>query len=355
VNEIELLHGFRANIPDPDKATFDIARAALMARIGATPRHSRLPGLAIRRRALVVGTAFAITMGLFLSMLVVWERLNPNGERDEFLWFAGRAAQQPPLPPLGPGQFYYLREEGQTQHTDVSSRTTAYSVQIPIVREYWIRDDGWGRIVETQAGEFIWPGPRDKARWRAEGSPTLYGPSDWTGQMVGDELDGGEFTTLPAGFDFDSLPRDPEELYEVLGPIAAEWEPRAAGTATPDPTSRRTFGFLVELLRTPLTPPDVRAALFEAAAYIPGIAVRQEATIKGLGTGAAIIFEGSYCCRGEIRVRWEYLVDPATSQFLGFRETLLDRPWWIDADPPIVSHWMAYVPPRIVDSISERP
>lgn len=356
MNEIELLQRLRQDVPDPDEATLQAARSALMERIESPFRSVSRPQRPSRRRmvlALTAATAAVVSVGLILSILL--PRGGTSAAAAELRRFAAVAAQQPGPEPLGPGRYFYLTEEGRTQFTDISSRSTAYSVQIPIVREYWIREDGWGRSVETQAGEFIWPGPRDKARWEAQGSLPLYGPSDSRGQLVRGELDGSDLGTLPPGYDFETLPREPKALYEVISVAAAESEPRTPGIAPSDPTPVGTTGFIFELLHTPLTPSDVRAALFEAAAYIPGITVVRDKTIPGMGTGGAVILESSYCCRGEIRVRREFLIDPETSYLLGYQETLLDRPYWFDADPPFVTHSMAYAPPRIVDSIAERP
>jgi hypothetical protein len=356
LNEIDLLQRFRADVPEPDADTVQAARSALMQRVEVRPAWLGLRERRSRRQvALALGAAAAAVVTVALLLPIVLPHGATNAAAAELRRFALAAAKQP-YEALGPGQYYYFRQEGFTRFTDGSTREGAYSVRIPIVREYWLGADGSGRLVETQAGKLIWPGPRDEARWEAEGSPRLYGPSDQAygpGELVGSDIDGGELATLPTGYTFDRLPRDPQALYETIRAASAAREPMPPGEIA-QPTQLGTFSLFSELLLTPLTPSDLRASLLKAMTYLPDITVVPEKAIPGMGTGAAVMLETSYCCRGDIRVRWEYLVDPATSQFLGFQETLLDRPWWIDEDPPIVTHSMAYARPAIVDSISER-
>lgn len=203
-------------------------------------------------------------------------------------------------------------------------------------------------------GELAWPSRRDKARGEADGSALkLVGPSDQTyglGELVGSQYPGGAFATLPEGYDFQTLPRDPLALYEAISIAAAVRESTDPGEPV-EPTPLGVFGLSIQLLRTPLTPPDIRRALFEAMAYIPGNTVVPEKTIPGIGTGAAVFHDTQW---GNVRVRIEFLVDPESSELLGYRETRLDRGYWTGADPPFVTTSIRYSRPDVVDSTSER-
>jgi hypothetical protein len=357
MNEIELLWRFREGVPDPDEATERAARAILMERIEAPRGRPRLRGPVPGRRialGLTATTAALVVVTLVVSILL--PRGGTSAAAGELRRFASVAAQQPAPEPLGTGQYYYLQIEGIESFTGVFLRnggSVAYTVLIPTLREYWVGRDGSGRLVDTP-GKRIWPSPRDKARWEAEGGMPITDGSDQTygpGQLVGSELDGGEFAALPGGYDFQTLPRAPKALYEAIRSAAGEREPRAPGEL-PHPRPLGTFALCIELLHTPLTPPDVRAALFEAMTYIPGITVVPQKTIQGIGTGAAVFVE---VIMGEVRIRHEYLVDPTTSELLGYQETQLDRAWWIDVDPPFVTTSIAYSKPEVVDSTTERP
>jgi hypothetical protein len=301
--------------------------------------------------ALTAATAAVIALAVLLP--IVLPRGGSRAAAAELRRFATIAARQR-AQPLGASQYYYLKEVGRERITLVSMPHGSYSVFNQVEYEYWVREDGSGRFVYTP-GKLSWPGPRDRARWEAEGSPRLFGPGDQVygpGELIGPEPDGsGAFAALPAGYEFESLPRDPQDLYEVIREASGEWEPRAPGEP-PHPSDVGAFGLSVELLHTPFTPSDVRSALFEAMAYIPGITVVSETSIPGIGTGAAVSHDANW---GDVRVRILYLIDPLTAEILGEQLTLLDRAEWIDADPPFVMDWTAYGRPVIVDSTSERP
>ena len=353
--ELESLRRFRSEVAAPNEEEIARARAVLEAeilgdrtttrRIGARARLRRPRG---RLRWALAGVAAAVAVVLALPTLL------PRGAPQaaaELRRLAAAAGEQPNPPPLGPGQFYYLKEEG-VDRIVVVARGGAYTAQYPLVREYWIGADGSGRLVDSR-GELTWPSPRDKTRGEADGSAQkLVGPSDQSygpGQLVGPDLDGGVLGTLPPGYSFDTLPRDPKALYEAISAAAAE---RAGNGRSPEAFSLGTFGLFIELLRTPLTPQEIRPALFEAMAYIPVIRVVQEQTITEIGTGSAVYVDTHW---GKVRVRLEFLVDPATSELLGYRETQLDRGYWTDADLPLVMTSIAYATPEVVESTEQRP
>jgi RNA polymerase sigma-70 factor (ECF subfamily) len=76
--------------------------------------------------------------------------------------------------------------------------------------------------------------------------------------------------------------------------------------------------FIADLLRTGLVPADLRAALFKAAAMIPGVTITEgQANLDGR-TGVAIgRTEGTFS-------RQEIIIDPKTGQLIGEREVLTE-------------------------------
>lgn len=354
MNEIELLKRFREDVPGPDEATVQAARSALMGTIKGPPRHLGRAGSYRRRIALGLTAASAAVLALAIVISMLLPRGGTSAAAAELRRFADVAANQKAPGQLGPGQFHYLRREGRDRVIVVpETRDGAYTAQFALVREYWIGADGSGRAVE-QRGELIWPSPRDKMRGEADGSAlSLAGHSDeqsyGPGELVGPKLDGGELGTLPSGYSFETLPRDPQALYEAIRAAASE---RETAGSSPEAISLGTFGLFIELLHTPLTPPDIRAALFEAMAYTPGITVVPEKSIPGIGTGAAVFIDTHW---GEVRIRLEFLVDSGTSELLGYQETQLDRGYWLGAEAPFVMTRIAYTSPRVVDSKTERP
>ncbi len=360
MDELELLRHFRSEALAPDETTVARVRAALLDRVAVEESQSadwddhRLPQV---RRARRWPAPLTATVVVAAAVAVVLTTLPPNGAHRaaaaELSRLAAVAVEQP-FSGLGPGEYYYLREEGHDPQVRVAENQDGYTALFHLTREYWVAADGSGRLV-TIPGEVIWPSSRDRERWEADGSTPFDGPSDLTygpGELVADESDARSLATLPEGYDFDTLPHDPEALHEVISQAAAEREAKATRTSSQAPTPILTFTVCVELLHTPLTPPDSRASLFKAMGYIPGITVVAEKTIPEMGTGTAVFIEAKW---GEVRVRQEFLVDPETSLLLGYRETQLDRAWWVDAAPPFVATAMRYSTPRIVESVTERP
>ena len=74
--------------------------------------------------------------------------------------------------------------------------------------------------------------------------------------------------------------------------------------------------FIADLLRTGLVPADLRAALYKAAAMIPGVTIMEgQANLDGR-TGVAIgRTEGTL-------MRQEIIIDPKTGQVIGERQVL---------------------------------
>ena len=132
-----------------------------------------------------------------------------------------------------------------------------------------------------------------------------------------------------------TAPRDPEELLEVVYDYQ-----RAKGKG--DTPYEEAFITIADTLKTGVIPADLRAALYQAAALIPGLTVVEgEATLDGR-TGISLGMESS---RNE--VRQEIIIDPATGQLIGEREVLLEDSGGIPAGT--ATAWTA-VTTSVVDS-----
>jgi hypothetical protein len=109
-----------------------------------------------------------------------------------------------------------------------------------------------------------------------------------------------------------SLPTDPDTL---LAKIHAE-------TASPKSTQEwqkagSAFGVIGDLLREAIAPPKVTAALYRAAAKIPGVVVINDVTDATGRHGVAVAFKSSL---GQV----EWIFDSTTSTFLGERVLAVD-------------------------------
>ena len=100
--------------------------------------------------------------------------------------------------------------------------------------------------------------------------------------------------------------------------------------------------YIADLLRTGLIPADLRAALYKAAALIPGVTVTDnQATLRGQ-TGVAIgrVEDVSH-------MRQDIIIDPLTGQLIGERSVLTEGTGDIPAGT--VAGWTT-IRTRVVDS-----
>lgn len=300
----------------------------------------RLGGVG-RRRWLVAATAAAAAAIAVVTPIVVPGGNGAQAEAAELLRQTGRvAAQQPPAPPAD--GYRYTRSEAAFLSTVGDG--PGFSALVPEVREVWGAPDGSGRIVTTY-DEPIFLGPRDRERWEDAGRPPL------ANEGTSDEVFG------PGGLsyvDLESLPTDPDVLFEVIRSRAEH----------NDAVEAEMLVIVGDLLRETVAPPELRAALYEVAARIPGIEIVEitDAAVDSSGgelapipagrRGVAVAVESDY---SGARIRHELVFDPNTSEMIAERQVLLERVEWVDADPPALIGTVAYVDSGIVQSTDDRP
>jgi hypothetical protein len=135
-----------------------------------------------------------------------------------------------------------------------------------------------------------------------------------------------------------TLPTDPKAmrawLYEVSAGTAAENGPDAAA-----------WDKIGETMREKYLPPAARAALFEAAATVPGTTLQKQADLAGRKGVAVSLLSGP--------VRFDYIFDAKTYEFLGERVVVVGHL------PPypkgVVSRWTAQLRMTVVDRAGQLP
>jgi hypothetical protein len=151
----------------------------------------------------------------------------------------------------------------------------AYAIARTVPEEIWLAPDGSGRYAYGDESAARPAGPADERAWRASGSPdldALMGPAGGWGPKVQDlgrgRMDAsmlGNSTlgrVLPKHDPLSVLPREPRALTAFL------WEATRKQRGVRD---RNTFGTdVTTFLRYPRTPPQLRAALLEVFATLPG-------------------------------------------------------------------------------------
>ncbi|MCW2966303.1 MAG: hypothetical protein JWM71_75, partial [Solirubrobacteraceae bacterium] len=250
---------------------------------------------------------------------------------------AAHAAQLNPGFDLRPGQYLYLRER-DAYLTTVGDRPPYSAIQ-PSQREVWIGRDGTGRYVETAAGKNEFPGPRDRARWEADGRPDLGGPPpSATVQSITDHGFSAGGSTL--SYDqLAALPSDGRAMYDKLIGLA-----HGAG---PSPDAE-AFTIIGDLLRGAPVPARVRAGLYRAAAYIKGVRYAGAVTDPLGRRGLAVELATPEAVN-------RLVFDPDTSELLAEESILTKRVSYVDAAPGTDVGSRVVLDTAVVGSDTSRP
>jgi RNA polymerase sigma-70 factor (ECF subfamily) len=274
-----------------------------------------------RRRVLIASAAAALLVG----GIVVADVVRPSGpgataEAAEVLDTAAAATIKTSDPVVGPGQYLKIETTeltgGGMQAADGSDmswqETTGGQVYIPADREgdwVWNRDERVPLESSSEAAKAAAAKIRKRnasSLW-PEGQPRPVGIQ----RAPGGAFYGNEATVIigtPIN-DAASLPRDPRALLDLI------YERTKGSGKSPE---AEAFVTIADGLRTGVVPADLRAALYKAAALIPGVVVGdRQATVDGR-RGIAIGIPSP-----EGGARTDIVIDPASGLVIGERDVLL--------------------------------
>jgi len=324
MDELTLLRNARTDPAEPSRHTLDSGRAALLARIEESRRPARSPVSAIRRPVLrrigytAACTAVVATLvtGLIMSDLVGlagW-RGGADPAAAAVLREASALAIATSDPVLAPGQ--YLRVDttavySGTAAAEPDNRQIGFltisedQLYIPAdLSEDWV----WMRGMRKPYQSF---GPESEAAMEAEWAERLdrRGTPDYQENVraPGGAFYGGSGPDLAM---LDTLPRDP---YQLLNNI---YRTNLGQSPSPDGSA---FEWIRRTLRSGGVPADLRGALYEAAAMIPGVTVTEGAATLNGRTGIAI-------GRNEPDTAWrqDLIIDPKTGELIGERNVVVE-------------------------------
>ncbi len=247
-----------------------------------------------RRRVLVLAAASVAVLGVTLiAVLVPAPSGTPGGPPSaaaaELHLLATRAAD---VPSLGPGHYYYSEIERQTN--DIGGSFTPGG---PTVHEYlngtqqtWVNAQGYGRMVITTDPTPQFFTQADRAAWIAAGAPPAPVPPNELHQVVTiTPTWAGGFSATPL-FQASDLPKDPTGLEKVL----ASGRFNSQLTSSPLCTNNActVLAAAAALLQGPDigATPELRSALFEVLAHVPGVIDLGTITDKGGQTGLGLSF-----------------------------------------------------------------
>ncbi|MFF2662741.1 CU044_5270 family protein [Kitasatospora sp. NPDC058032] len=212
----------------------------------------------------------------------------------QLLTQAADTAAGKPDPKPGKNQFVYV--DSLVAFSGVNMTTGESKVDPAHRRQIWLSVDGsqWGVL---------------KEEWEQDGKP--YAPEKVKPGEPAPRTDGGMWLdpntkpglNAPTYAYLATLPTDPDAL---LKKIYAETKGMGPG---PDEEAFVTIG---DLLREQLAPPAVSAALYRAAAKIPGVTVVDDSVDASGRHGVAV-------ARVDGGIRTEWIFDPKTHEFLGER------------------------------------
>ncbi|MCX4685799.1 CU044_5270 family protein [Kitasatospora purpeofusca] len=214
----------------------------------------------------------------------------------QLLTQAADTAAGKPDPKPGKNQFVYVDSLVSFAGTNANGET---HVDKAHRRQIWLSVDGSQRGLLKEEGKF---GKGEAAAKEGDKRPA---PSPdgglWLDPTKKPSIGAPTYNYL-AG-----LPTDPDAL---LKKIYAETKGQGR---TPDQEAFATIG---DLLREQIAPPAVSAALYRAAAKIPGVTAVEDSVDASGRHGVAVAHVDS-------GVRTEWIFDPKTHEFLGEREVVV--------------------------------
>jgi hypothetical protein len=315
-DELDRIRKFRADEPPPSTQTTQSARKTLLAAITPSPAPRRR-----RRRRLRVAFGVAGACAAVLVVLALGTGSSaPSSALAAALQRLARVAEnQSPVVAPRPGQYLYVDSYNNSE-ADAYGDGRQCQTFNPTHRQIWIGSDGAGRLLET-TGPTSFPTPQDRItcqQMHAVGSP---GTSDlWFAPRC---FDLGLASRLPAGRFADSAT------------LLAQMRRIDGGPPGPG----EDFVHVGDFLRESDASPALRAAIYRAAATIPGVKLLGSRTDHLGRRGVAIGFEG----HGTLS---ELILDPRSSALLGEQT--------IAVATGRLAGWAAYRTSRIVAGIPAR-
>ena len=303
MDELKLLRTVGRDVVDPSSETLDRGRRALVQHIGSRPTKTSHRGL---KRAGWISGGIAVAAALVLSNVVGlagW-RGGADAAAAAALSDAAAATIKTSDPVVGPDQYLKVTTQAvySVQTQDARGEDAAYlatqngEMYIPADHNAdWV----WLREPSTVAKTFG-PGSEQVAAANAK-------PESTTPDLVR-AAKGAWYNGRPTEWGFDKLPLDPQQLLNYIYRTTAGRGVSVDGEA---------LVFIADTLRTGVVPADLRAALYKAAAGIPGVKISDRAATLEGQTGIAFGRDDSN------GVRQEIIIDPNTGLMIGERQVLL--------------------------------
>ena len=283
--------------PDLPAERHQILKEHLMAEYRLAPGNRRPTRQRCRARrplfaALGAGAVLAAIAATAVALVLPGGQPAPASPAAvELLAKVANAAARQPAPRVSNSEFMYIRSE--VIYASYSDGSQVPTMEPLHEQQIWLPVANicdWGLLIEEGQRTSLAP-PTD-----------LRPPSSDCGQ--GNLLD-------PTYRLLQSLPTDPRALLNLID--ASNRAHPVGQSLDSDGAAFFTIGFLV---REAIVPPSTAAALYRAAALIPGVTLIGRVTTVEGQPGIAIAWSDS-------RDRYEWIFDPATLQYVGERDYAL--------------------------------
>jgi hypothetical protein len=312
MDELTVLRRAREDVQAVEPQALADARRRLMVVATAKPRRSRPRTLLLVPATAAACLLVALTVGL-------WPGGQQTATAAEVLRAASTASSRTADPVTGPGQYLEVttREKSLGYVTGEAGGGVVGAYVVRPVQTVWVPHDratAWvsrsyslapGNVYGDEAVRRA--AARDFAESATAQHPVLERAAG--GAFGNGELGGGEDTSIGVD-DLASLPRDGRALLDRLS--------NAPGV--PEPRGDKVMSQVATLLRSGLVPHDLRAAMYDALALLPGVVITDDQASLDGRTGTAIGVRSSTGYELD-----EVIIDPETGDYLGQRQTQLVR------------------------------
>ncbi|BCW06954.1 MULTISPECIES: CU044_5270 family protein [unclassified Arthrobacter] len=319
MDDLQLLREMRNDIGTPPQAALARGRNKVMDKISqasaaptaVAPAAATVTPIRFKRRILFASAAAALLVG----GMVVADVIKPTGpgasaQAAEVLNKAAATTIRTADPVVTPGQYLKIQSTNLWASAAVDENREEYqwldtekqTMYIPADRnQEWVWERS-GRIPTT----FFDDVSKAYVERTQPGGPKAYVLRGANGAFYGP----GSDSTFPSLSYLDSLSRDPRMLLDDIYKKTSGKGQSVDGEA---------LVFIADLLRTGVVPGDLRAALYKAAALIPGVTVTDEqATLDGRKGIAIGRVENSSHFRQDI------IIDPQNGLPIGERQVLTE-------------------------------
>lgn len=330
-DELDLLRRHRGEPTPPSGEARAAARQALEramrrdehASLGAVPRN----GARTRRRPLMAAACAAslVVIGIVVTgFLRSGSTTEPALAAGPVLQRLARVASAQPWAVPGPGQYLYTTSHALTGSDTALPGGVYCQAVFEQYRQNWVAADGAGLFRESD-GPAHYLSHREAVACRSAPVQTVGVSNTWAAPGC------LSIDPIPLG----RLPRNPARLRARLLTGRVEGGPPGPGEA---------FTQVGDLLRETDAPPALRAALYRAAAGLPGVRSLGTVTDKLGRQGVGLAFDSH-------GTRHELIFSATTSALLGEEDVQLGSSSGAHVAPGTVLDWSAYSTGQVVDRL----